>query len=147
MSEAIFKGYPIQKGYGSQRGAGLGGLLSKFMKYIVPIAKNNIVPHIPKLLEDGAKKIGSHIVDISNSHGKELITNLNKISEDNQKIDDESFQLNEKQFLHRGDGYKKKSIKGSRKSKKSIKNSIILKKRNKNDPRIKDIFDNLENAI
>ena len=104
--------------------------------YIVPIAKNNIVPQIPKLLEDGAKEIGSHIVDISNSHGKELITNLNKISEDNQKIDDESFQLNEKQFLHRGDGFKIKPIKGSRKSKKSIKNSIILKKRNKKDPRI-----------
>ena len=146
MTEDIFKGYPLQKGYGYQRGAGLGGLLSKFMKYIVPFTKNHVVPHIPKLLEDGAKKIGNHIVDLSNSNGKSLITNLNKISEDNQKVDNEAFKLKEKQYLHRGEGFKM-PIKRNKKQKKLSKNSIILKKRNKNDPRVKDIFDNLENAF
>jgi hypothetical protein len=38
-------------------------------------------------------------------------------------------------------------IKRNKKQKKLSKNSIILKKRNKNDPRVKDIFDNLENAF
>jgi len=121
----IFKGSMLQRGFG-HRGHGLGGVMSKFMNWVGPAAKETILPQIPKLIESGAKIIGD---EINNKY-------ISKIDELKQKNDDtikkDENQLSEKKQLFRGAGMKK-SINRKRKS----KQYIILKSK-----RPKDIFDN-----
>lgn len=68
----IFRGPQIQKGYG-QRGAGLGGLFKKFMKWIVPLANKHVLP----VLETGAKNVGKQIVNSVSDFAKDTLEGKN----------------------------------------------------------------------
>ena len=129
----IFRGPQIQKGYG-QRGAGLGGLFKKFMKWIVPLANKHVLP----IIETGAKNIGNQIVNSASNFARDTIDGKNIKESASKRYNEAVDNLKQKaeSFLQ-GEGIKK-SIKRKRKE----KNYIILKKQKKTS-RAKDIFDNI----
>jgi hypothetical protein len=139
----IYKGNQFQRGYG-HRGAGLGGLLNKFMKFAVP----HVEAHLPKLIESTSKSLESNlpklvdsgITALADKISKKNINQLNILKEKEiQTITPDKQQEAKDIYFSRGKGLKK-----SIKRKKLDKNYIILKKAKKS--RVKDIFD-LNNAF
>ena len=139
----IFKGVQFQRGYG-QRGSGLGGLLNKFMKFVVPHAQDylpNVIDsasksldkNLPKLVDSGISALTDAIINKKKS--KNEINELNELkTKENLAITPVAQEETKQKYLSRGDG-----LKSSIKRKRNNNSYIILK--NKKKSREKDIFD------
>ena len=123
-SGPVFQGARFQKGYG------LGGIFSKFFKWITPVLKTHAIP----LLKSGAQSLGTEAVKAAANIVTDAIHGKN-FEESAKQHGNEAFQTlkNKAQSVFHQKGSGKKRKKQNRK--------VISKKIEKRTRRLKDIFD------
>ena len=128
--DQIGSDYPVFRGYGNQRGHGLGGIFKTLFRFIRPIFETHVLP----LAKKGALALGSEAVktvtNIANDaiNGKNVKESVKGHFHDAVKSLSDQAQVN----LQAGSGKKRKIV----------KKQFIVKKRKNHFRRLKDIFDN-----
>lgn len=125
--EDVFRGVPIQRGYG------LGGIFKRFFSWIMPIVKEHALPKI----KEGAKVISSEVLNSVGNIAADAIDGRNIKESVNNNFESSVSNIKRKaEDALKGRGYKRRR---NTKTKKSKSNS---NKRNKKRFRKSiDIFD------
>lgn len=119
----IYKGRPVQKGYG------LGGAFRRFFRWIIPLVQKHGAP----LIEKGINAVGTQVVTSANDLAQDIIKGKNIKESANEHFETAVDNLKRKaENALEGKGIKRK---------KKHKSYVILKKNNKNRKKNYDIFD------